>query len=171
MTSQPPLLDPIGPALPGPLFTPRPGWGGKLRIWFSEHAYLLVFRLVVVCALVLIVRSFWVARTPQEAERSPVPRAPVESVFVLTAQSGDGITTLAAHAIDLRLAAGPAALRLDGAQHLFAVDSLARLAGWAPLSVGQEVRFESSDITTTILHALTLPPHQHAAWERVLRTR
>ncbi|MCC6934365.1 MAG: hypothetical protein IT406_01565 [Candidatus Yanofskybacteria bacterium] len=171
MTSQPPLIDPIGPALPGPLFTPRPGWGGKLRAWLTDHAYLLVFRVVLLVALLLIGRSLWHARSLPSTSPAPTPTPVIAQNIALTARPGDGLTDLAARAIDLLLASGSATIRLDAAQHLFAVDSLARAMGWRRLLLNEELLFKTSDITAAVLQALTLSPSRHAAWERLLSTR
>ena len=67
MTSQPPLLDGTGASLPGPQFVPRPGWGGRLQQWLTHNAYIAVFRLVIVVALVLLGRSLWTGSNSQNA--------------------------------------------------------------------------------------------------------
>jgi len=171
MTSQPPLLDQTGTTLPGPQFVPRPGWGGQLKRWFSENTYSLIFRVVVLCALILVARSLWVNLPARTASLTPTPSPTAQEVrgITVTAQRGDGMTNLAARALDLYLAVQSRIIRLDAAQHLFAVDTLARVVCWCAVDVDQEVTFASANIESVIERALALTPAQRAAWERLLR--
>src|SRR5512143_4039199 len=125
MTSQPPLLDGTGSSLPGPQFIPRPGWGGQLHQWFQHNIYITLFRLVIVVALVLLAHSLWEA-TPSQTAVSPTPSPRELTGFTIIARRGDGMTNLAARAVDLYIAVQSRIIRLDAAQHLFAVDTLAR---------------------------------------------
>ena len=168
MTSQPSLLDTTGSSLPGPQFVPRPGWGGRIREWFSHNAYTVVFRMVLVVALLFLVRSLFVHRN---GSVSPTPSPIVASLqpISIKALSGDGMTNLAARAIDVYTALQTPAISLDGAQHLFTVDALARTVCWCPVKVNQEVAFKPADIKSVVDRALGLSPAQHAAWSRLLR--
>jgi len=174
MTSQPPLLDgtglpaQAGASLPGPQFMPRPGWGGRLHRWCTHNAYHTVFRMVIVVALVLVARSLFVHRTTSP---SPTPTPDVVSLrpISIPALAGDGMTNLAARALDVYLALQTPSVALDGAQHLFAVDALARTVCWCPLEVNQEVSFVPANIKPIVDRALGLSPAQRAAWSRLLR--
>lgn len=171
MTSQPPLLDQTGSTLPGPQFTPRPGWGGQLKRWFCDNAYSIVFRLVIFCALILVARSLWVNLPARSLSSTPTLAPTAQDIrgLTVTAQPGDGMTHLAARALDLYLAVQSRVVRLDAAQHLFAVDSLSRIVGWSSLEVGQDVTFAVENIESVITRALALTPAQHAAWSRLLK--
>ncbi len=169
MTSQPPLLDGTGLSLPGPQFISRPGWGGRIREWFSHNAYTAMFRLVIVVALVLIARSLFIHRNNPIAQPTDSPVAAVLRPISTQALAGDGMTNLAARALDVYLALQSPAIRLDGAQHLFAVDALARAVCWCPVTINQEVTFVPADIKPIVDRALGLSPAQHAAWARLLK--
>jgi len=171
MTSQPPLLDQTGSSLPGPQFAPRPGWGGQLKRWFSDNAYSIVFRLVIFCALILVARSLWVNLPSRSLSSTPTPAPTAQDIrgLTVTAQPGDGMTDLAARALDLYLAVQSRMIRLDAAQHLFAVDTLARIVCWCSVEVDQEVTFASANIESVIERALALTPAQKAAWTRLLK--
>lgn len=166
MTSQPPLLDNAGSMLPGPQFIPRPGWGGRLNRWLSHNVYTLVFRTVIVIALVFVARSLLVNRQSPVviSTDTPTPASQSSHPITVKARSGDGMTNLAARAVDLYMALQSATIHLDGGQHLFIVDALARTAGWYPLAVDQEVTFLPADIESFIDQAQKLTPSQRSAW-------
>lgn len=169
MTSQPSLLDTTGSSLPSPQFTPRPGWGGRLGHWFTHNAYIVVFRMVIVVALVLIGRSLLVHRNDPIVQPTASPVAASLQPISIKALAGDGMTNLAARALDMYSALQSPAVRLDGAQHLYAIDALARSVCWCPLEVNQQVTFVPADIKSIIDRALALSPAQHATWARLLR--
>lgn len=171
MTSQPPLLDSTGVSLPGPRFQHRLGWGGRLKRWLSENTYTLVFRVVLLCALILVARSLWVHLPSRDITSQATPSPTPSEAFGITvqAQPGDGMTNLAARALDLYTAVQSRIIRLDAPQHLFAVDSLARETCWCSLEVGQSVSFTTVNIVSSIESALSLTPTKHAAWSRLLR--
>lgn len=79
------------------------------------------------------------------------------------------MTNVAARALDLYLAVQSRVIRLSAAQHLFAVDALARSVCWCPLEVGQEVLFPRDTLERTVVDALALTPGQESAWARYLR--
>ena len=171
MTNQPPLIDQTGASLPGPQFTPRPGWGGQLRRWLSHNGALLVFRVVILAALILIGRSLWIRLPARDAnfitQATPTPSS---DAITLLAQPGDGISNLAARALDLFIVASEdETLGLDAAQHLYAVNALTIARGGRTLSVGQVISFENSELHTTVRSAQLLTPAQRAAWARLLR--
>ena len=171
MTNQPPLLDPSGSGIPGPLFSARPGWGGRIARWLSHNASMAVFRLVILLALILIGRSIWIRLPARQSSFEPMASASPESRgdIVLVASRGDGMTTLAAHALDLYIATSNNLIRLTAAQHLFAVDTLARSAGWKALNVGQSVVFTRDALASVVSAAQALTPAQRAAWGKFLR--
>ena len=168
MTSQPTLLDGAGSALPGPQFVPRPGWGGQLRRWFQHNIYIALFRLVIVVALVMLAHSLW-SSTPPQIAVSPPPTPGELTGFTIKARPGDGMTNLAARAVDLYIAVQSRIIRLDAAQHLFAVDTLARTTCWCPLKDGQSVSFTNINIAASVEAALGMTPAKHAAWSRLLK--
>ena len=171
MKRQPPLLDQTGASLPSPHFTPRPGWGGRLQNWLSKHASMLVFRLVLFFALILIGRAFWV-RLPARTENLNTPdisSSEDSARLTLTATKGDGITDLAARALDMYIATNTDAPRLDATEHLFAVTTLATATGIRALEIEQEVSFTSAAIQSVIATAQQLTAHQKSAWAKFLR--
>lgn len=151
--------------LPGPQFVSRPGWGGQLHRWWTRDGSTLALFLVIIVAVALVVRFLWV-RIDAPLAQTPT-QTPSQSIM-LYAQHGDGMTAVAARALNLYLAAQPANRWLDGAQHLFAVDALAHSVCWCPLEPNQEVAFSIDTINAIIARAQHLSPAQHTAWSRLL---
>ncbi len=170
MTNQPPLIDQTGASLPGPQFTPRPGWGGQLRRWLSHNGALLVFRVVILAALILIGRSLWIRLPARDANlATQATPTPDSDAIALLAQPGDGISDLAARALDLFVVASEdATLGLDAAQHLYAVSTLSTAHDRRALNVGEVISFTNSELLDSIRTAQLLTPAQKAAWTRLL---
>jgi hypothetical protein len=168
-TTQPPLLtNGSGAQLPSPLFRARPGWGGQLREWLADNAYVIAFRLLLLAAAVLVVASLVGRHEPETALPSPtvIPRA--YDAYDEVALAGEGMTHLAAKAVDDYSADQIPPLRLDAVQHLFAVDALARGAGWIRMELGDGVSFRTADIVDIVARAQSLTARQRAAWARYL---
>ncbi len=163
MTTQPPLFM-SGDDLPSPLFSSRPGWGGQLKRWLSANIYMLIFRAILLFAVILLVIAMW-DQSPSTIN-TPMPSASPELVPI-TAAPGDGMTNVAARAIDAYLAS--TGTRLNAPQHLFAVDTLARLVCWCPLGHAQVITFTRNDIAQVITRASALTAAQQSAWSRFLR--
>jgi|GEM_PF-5793685 len=171
MINQPPLLDQSGSSIPGPLFTPRSGWGGRMRQWFSKNASIFVFRLIIIGALLLIGRSLWIRLPARQSSFKPLASTSPQSSgnITLVASRGDGMTNLSARALDLYLLSSDEAPRISAVEHLYAVDTLARDAGWHALEVGQVVSFSNDSIASAITSAQSLTPAQRSAWGKWLR--
>lgn len=171
MTTQLPLLDGgSGAQLPGPLFRARPGWGGRLREWAHENLYVVVFRLILLIAAGLVIASLVGHRGASEAlAPSPTPTAQPEATYYEVALAGEGMTHLAAKAINNYSDDQIPPLKLDAIQHLFAVDTLARSAGWHRLQLGDGVTFRTAVVEDVIFLAHSLSAAQRAAWARLLK--
>jgi hypothetical protein len=168
MIQQPPLLDP-GSSLPSPLFQPRPGWGGKLRHWIRENLYLLVFRVLILAAIVLIGTSLVHSWRAIKLAQSPSPSPSISPLTVLyehIAANGVGLTQLAALTLDTYLASHHDLL--DTPSHLYAVDALARSAGWRRLIAGEKIVFDTDTLARIVSAAKALTPSQRTAWSLVL---
>ena len=170
MTSQPPLLDPSGADIPSPMFTPRPGWGGRLRAWLRDNFYVLLFRLIVLVAVLLIISSLIRAWKSAPVVVSPSPTPSSQNwTFETATEPGQGMTHLAAWAVDAYATQHDPQIELTAVEHLFAVDALARLTGWRSLERGEEVQFSADDIAVIITRAQSLSPAQRSAWAKLLR--
>jgi hypothetical protein len=173
---QRPLIEPGPGEMPSPLFTPQPGWGGRLHEWLRENAYLAVFRLVLFVAIVILVQSILRHRAPvPEPLASPgVPPASVQGHRPV-ASPGDSATALAARALEAHLAAFPDRGPLDAVQRLASVDRLAREAVATSsrqpfeLNPGDSLFFPYAAVDAAIGAAKALTPAQRAAWSRYLR--
>ena len=173
MTSQLPLLDPSGADLPSPLFTPRPGWGGKIARWLRDNLYILIFRLVVFGAAALIIVSLvrsWQATRTAQTTNSPSPSPTGQNWTLQTAAArGQGMTDLSAWAVNAYCSQHDPRISLTAVEHLYAVDTLARKTGWRRLQVREEAMFSADDIANIIESAKALTPAQRNAWARYLR--
>lgn len=155
-----------GADLPSPLFSPRPGWGGQLKEWFTENAYLVTFRTVLALAVALVVVSI-IRNRPAPVATAPSPTPSPSVVREYAARPGDGMTHLAARAIDEHLAY--TGMRLSAEQHLAAVDSLSRTKGWRPLDADERVPFREDEVAAAIAGSLALSAAALAAWGKYLR--
>lgn len=153
--------------LPGPQFVSRPGWGGQLRQWFDANLFAVLSRFVLLLVLIVVAHAFFAGRATPIPEKSPTP-SPEPAPLEMIAYPGDGMTAVAARALDVYLAVN-ASHPLDPAQHLFAVDALARTITWHPLEKNQRITFFPRTLDDIIARALTLSPAQHAAWARLLK--
>lgn len=166
-TRQPTLLDPAGNDLPGPVFRSRPGWGGRLRAWLRENLYVLIFRGVLLLALVLIVHSLWRARLTGTVVATPSPAPLAQIPHIQTARPGEGVFHLAARALDAYLAAHAATLA--PVEHLAAVDTLWRTHGPARLAVGQTLDFDDRTVSDAIAAAKAMSPVRRKEFSQYLK--
>jgi len=169
MTSQFPLLNGGGLQLPGPMFRPRPGWGGRLRGWLSGNVYVVVFRLLLLAAAALVVASLVGRHEPETAFPSPTASPFAYDTYYQVALAGEGMTHLAAKTVDDYSHDQIPPLTLDAVQHLFAVDALARLAGWKRMELGDGVSFRTAVVADVVATAQSLTPAQRTAWSRLLQ--
>lgn len=171
MTSQPPLLGDSGSQLPGPQFVTRPGWGGQLSEWTRVHAYRFVFRTLIIAAVVLIVATLLNLgkSTSEHIATTPTPSPVAPGELTRSATAGEGVTHLAARALDSFLAAQQPPIALPAYAHLCAVDTLARTTGWRRLALGESITFSPENLSAAVEHAQSLTPTQQAAWARILR--
>ena len=157
--------------LPGPMFSARPGWGGQLREWLHENLYVVVFRLLLLIAAGLVIASI-VGRRSAPVAVLPSPTATPDTThdsYYQVALAGEGMTHLAAKAVNEYSNDQIPPLQLDAIQHLFAVDALARNAGWHRLALGDGVTFRTSVVADVIFLAKSLSPAQRSAWARFLK--
>lgn len=160
--------------LPSPLFQPRPGWGGQLARWLRENAYIIVFRLVLLVAVVLIVGSLVRQNgsdTPLVGENPFESNAPfpLDKPITLKAEYGEGVTNMAARALDLFiLTRSDMGAYLDGPRHLFAVDTLSREIGWRGVELGEKIWFPIDTIARIAREARELTGRPYQAWARLL---
>jgi len=175
MTTQLPLLDRgSGAQLPGPMFRARPGWGGQLREWLHENLYVVVFRLLLLVAAGLVIisivghRNAPVAALPSPTSLAVTPQSSHDPYYQV-ALAGEGMTHLAAKAVNEYAQDQIPPLKLDAVQHLFAVDALARNAGWHRLALGDGVTFRTSVVADVIFLAKSLSASQRSAWAKILK--
>ena len=175
--AQRPLLEPGLGEMPSPLFTPRPGWGGRFREWMHDNAYVVVFRLVLFVAIVVLIQSIVRNRPPADFAASPSPSpssAPVDGYRPVAAPR-EGASHLAARALDEHLAARPGTGPLTAAERAYAIDSLWRGAVAAAartpfvLHVGDSLFFPTATVDAAVSAAKALTPTQKAAWGRLVR--
>ena len=170
MTSQPPLLtNGSGAQLPSPLFRARPGWGGQLAEWLADNAYVIVFRVLLLVAAVLVIVSLVRHHGTEVALPSPTETPRAYDAYYEVALAGEGMTHLAAKAVNDYAADQIPPLVLDAVQHLYAVDALARSAGWKRMELGDGVSFRTADLADIIARAMRLTAAQRSAWSRYLK--
>lgn len=149
---------------PGPIFEPRPGWGGKLKKWAKKYIlggdctlcrnarYALVFGIVVLIIM-----------TPKINEKKQ-PSPITESGFSETIRHGDGQTHLARRILAKYLAKNTE-IDLNEGQKIF-IETILREAIPDILKTGNEVKLESNQIKTAIEKSELLTPSQIHQWEK-----
>jgi hypothetical protein len=162
--------------MPSPLFSPQPGWGGRLREWLSENAYLAVFRLVLFVAIVVLVQSIIRNRPPAPLATSPSPTlAPAVEGYRPVAARGEGASHLARRALNDYLSEFPGQGPLTDAEKAYAVDILWRGAVAAAsrtpfvLHEGDSLFFPYSTLEAAVTAAKAMTPAERAAWSRPAR--
>lgn len=154
--------------LPGPEFTPRPGWGGRLKAWFDETGRTLAERLIIIIAIPLllapIIQRGTDLLTPEPAS-SPTPPPSIR----VTVSAGDGIIRAARTALYEYLALQPVQLALEPEQYLFAEDWISRRMEPYTPEPGEELEFPYEVLSAAVLKAQNLTPRERATWLRYVR--
>jgi hypothetical protein len=165
----------MGSDLPSPLFTPRPGWGGRLRQWWSENGYGTVFRSVLLIALIILAATIFTTRdNKSDVAVTPSPTPTIEAIEE-AARPGEGISHLASRVLNAYIAEEPATRALEPVEHLFAVDYLSRmimaLSSRSPftLRANENVRFPVTALNDAIAKANALTPQERTNWSRFLK--
>lgn len=172
---QPPLIDMTGADIPSPIFRSRPGWGGQLHTWWEQNAYPVLFRGALLLVLALLAWSGVVSVRQYRAAHSQRAYTPADSpqkptiIYTFTAVRGQGMTAIAAQALNMRIATMSAYPALTREEYVFAVDRIARQAGWRPLSPGEHIEIADTDVVAAIDAAKRLTPNERAAWKRLVR--
>jgi hypothetical protein len=117
-----PLIDDSASSLPGPIFRPRPGWGGQLNAWFRANGAMLLFRTIVVGASIWST-SFIINYHEAAAPAPTLSPAPIAlQAYTITARTGDTLTSVSIRALDEYLATSGE--HLDRIEHLWAGDRI-----------------------------------------------
>jgi len=108
------------------MFTPRPGWGGKLRRWAQGNLYFILFRLIIVSIVVwvgsTIISSYKTAQSNIEPTPTPTDTQNNDA-YPATAEAGWGLSDMAAAALNDYLTDHPTE-KLSRVEHLWAVDRI-----------------------------------------------
>lgn len=177
MPSQLPLLNPDGQELASPLFRAQPGWGGKLNQWFKHNGPVVVFRVVILLAIVAIIVSVLRSRGHNRTTPSPTPTplTGTQPMYRETAVPSEGVSHLVARAVDAVLHENTVLGTLKPVEHLWAVDRLTRVTlltrQQAPfvLHPGDTLDFDGDIVSSVIVQAKQISPTARAALEPYLR--
>ncbi len=169
MNSLHPRQDPTGASLPGPLFTPRPGWGGQLHTWLRSHSNTLITTIILIAIIALTASILW-DRLPARTDSYETPReTPVAASIDVLALPGDGVYSLSSRAIDLYCASSDPIIKLDGIERVAAASALANEIGSRNLEPNDVLSFPVSNLQDAISSAQHLSPRQRAAWGKLLQ--
>ena len=146
--------------LAGPVFKPRPGWGGQIKNWlkatFEPVPTIGILGLIGVLAIVhLAVKDL-------NLEAKPLANAPQEvktgNSIVETATRGQGAIHLARQALATFL--NDRSIQLSNEQRVYAEMQMASLTGDPDLKPGDTISFRLSDIANAINSARQLSQDQ-----------
>lgn len=178
-----PKITPSSSELPGPLFEPGPGWGKKLSNWFKKNIKRNIPPLIIIIILAVLLTIFLtMPKSPnkesatiglqnqqkvqlgqieknvrvKEVEKSNGLK---ETVIIVKAQKGEGITHLARKALKIYLENNYDP-ELTPEHKIYIEDYLKDLHGERFLQLGEELEFPLNDIEKAISLAKDLTPQQ-----------
>ena len=147
----------------GPVFEPGPGWGEHLSKWFKKD-FTNKF-LPIIAILILLWGIMSVTENESGEEAMTKDENTEEKAGVITQKAGprDGYSVLARRALAKYLET--ANDNLTTGQKLFIEETIGQMIKDGTLEVGQEVRFNISDIRDAINLAKELTASQLQRWE------
>ncbi|MEK7194899.1 MAG: hypothetical protein AAB667_01450 [Patescibacteria group bacterium] len=148
--------------LAGPVFKPRPGWGGQLKNWikstFEPMPTIGILGLVGVLAIVhMAVKDLNLEAKPL-AKSSESQEVKTGNAISETAIRGQGAIHLARQALETFLK--DRSIQLSDEQRVYAEMELASLTGDPELQPGDTISFKLSDIANAINSARQLSQDQ-----------
>lgn len=145
-----------------PIFTPRPGWGGKLKNWLKTNGQSKFLPAVSIAVLVV---GLFMYLNNKEAQNSPndLLGQSIEKI----AEPRQGLTHLARSAISDYLMINN--IELTAEQKLYAETYLVSILGKKSVSVGEKVVFESDKLSESVEKAKNLTPYQIQEWSKYLK--
>ena len=153
----------------GPIFEPRPGWGGQLKSWLNTNwQWVLPTALLVI--LLLIIGSYLNRPSQQTADTANQTLSPTPFIDFMTISinKGDSKTLVARHALALYLTANPD-INLSPEQKLHAENLLVAKVTADQLIAGAKLEFNPDNILIAITAAQKLTPSQLAKYRAYLK--
>jgi len=150
--------------LKSPVFTPRPGWGGKLQNWSTGHRRELIMGAFVV---VIVLGAVFFLRSEGESIQATPSPTPATGQITVTAQPRDSVTSLARKALNVYLERN--AIELNAVQKLYIETELKNSVGETRLSVGQSIIFSEAAIQRAISKSRLLNDFQIKYFSRFLQ--
>ena len=126
-----------------PIFTPRPGWGGKLKNWLKKNGQSKVLPVTSIVVLVLGIYMYWDKFGAQKQDNDIVS-ATIEK----TAEPRQGLTHLARAAISDYLMANN--IELSSEQRIYAETYLVSIMGKKSVSVGETISFDKTKLADAV---------------------
>ncbi len=169
------------PQLPGPVFEPKPGWGGKFSNWWKKNFIKVALPIIIAAVIVAVTIFLRTRQEPEQESKTQVPGATdqirteeqviveeitteegrVESIYRAAAQKGEGTTHLARKALKEYLKENSSAGEGLRAEHkIYIEDYLKDQHGERFLEIGEELEFSSNDITQAVEMAKSLSENQ-----------
>lgn len=158
------MLDSQEILLPSPLFKPKPGWGGRLRIWLKRNNQ----SVSLVAALVIIVFATQGLIRQERGTATNDLTQTLENIITLTARQNQGISHLARQALSDYLISHRD-ISLTPVQELFAATALANTVPARLLSIGEPVTFQLSSLQAAIESAKNMTPYQIWYFSRLVK--
>ena len=144
-----------------PIFTPRPGWGGKLNNWFKSN---FERKILPALATVIIVIGAYFYIAKHNPAQAPVENSPVAEAIDVQIQSGQGLTHIARTAITEYLSGN--GLDLSATQKVFAESYLVNKMGNQRLLAGGTLSIKTTELEEVIEKAKSLTQDQIKTWSR-----
>lgn len=145
-----------------PIFTPRPGWGGKLKNWLKTNGQPKVLPVASIAILAIGLFVYLNGKGNQNPNIDVSAQA-IEKI----AEPRQGLTHLARSAIYDYLTAND--VELSAEQKLYAETYLVSILGKKSVSVGEKVVFESDKLSESVEKAKNLTPYQIQEWSKYLK--
>ena len=145
-----------------PIFTPRPGWGGKLKNWLRKNGQSKLLPILSVALLVLGLFAYWNGKDRQTTSDD----ISAKTIYKV-AEPRQGLPPLARAAINDYLTSNN--IELSQEQKLYAETYLVDLVGKRSVSVGETISFEASQLSEVVEKAKALTPYQIQEWSKYLK--
>ncbi|GEM_PF-3465199 len=146
-----------------PIFTPKPGWGGKLKNWLASN---LSSKILPAVSILILSAGLYAFFNKNDQAAGPKPDNQAGTIEKI-AQPRQGLTHLAREALTEFL--NSKGLDLSPEQKLFAETYLVTKLNKRLVNAGDTVAFKINDLTETIERAQALNELQLQAWSKYLK--
>ena len=148
---------------PGPIFTPEPGWGGKIHVWLRKYFWQFVLPGLLIAVFLILTSQFnW---QPRLVSSSPTA-TPLPAVLSRSIAPGESRLLVIRQIVSAYIAQQTE--NLTGGQRIFMETKLNQILP-ADSTLAGQIQIPLTALATISQQAKTLSPSQLAQWENYAR--